>query len=111
MTNKQVDDVLPAREYGMLDDRRLRIGIDGPGVGSMLQQPLDAARMPRHSVAEQVVDAADAGARAKTVDTRRPFARLATLVRFRPQQLEPEGRVLTERRVVKSLRIERLRAA
>jgi len=108
VTHEQIDDILTAGEYGVLDDRFLRISIGRVSVRPMLQQPLGALRMLRHSVAEQVIDGADAEACARPAGRSRPSARFPTLLRFRPEQLEPEGRVRIERSVVKRLWIERI---
>src|SRR5688572_6658499 len=62
--------------------------------------------MLRHRIAQQIVDGADPGSRRSG-----PFARLAALVRFRPEKLEPVGRVRTKRRVIERLKIERIRTA
>ena len=109
VADQQVDDLILSGEHRVLDDRLLRIGIHGVGIRPVVEQPLGATWMVWHGVAEQVVHFARAIHPAGRPGC--PFARFAPLVRFRPKQVEPEGRILTKRRVVKRLQIEWIGAA
>src|SRR6185437_2055435 len=104
LADQELRYVLAPAQHGMLDDRLPRVEVDATCIRAVLQQPASSLDVVGHCVAEKIGQCT--GYFLAPQLTRRgtgPFMGLAAFGGFRPEQLEPERGVRTQRSIVESL--------
>ena len=100
--HQQLHKILPAGEQRVLDHGLLRIGVGSRGVRAVRQQPRRALRVLGNGIAQEIVESEPVRLG--------PLAGDAEPHGLRPEPVEPEGVVGTERGVVERLAVDRIGA-